>query len=70
MVRSGTSASRAWPQDTDVWLGVPRILDGTFDPAQFDPRGEDTSSDARRVAEYLSSARININVRQVFPSGR
>lgn len=48
--------------------GVPRVLQGTFDSKHFCTL--DSSKESRLIAEYLSTARINVNVRQVFPSGR
>lgn len=46
--------------------GVPRILEGTLPPHLEDSReaGEWTVYE-----EYLRNARINVNVRQVFPRG-
>mmetsp|Transcript_11065 Transcript_11065/g.45136 ORF Transcript_11065/g.45136 Transcript_11065/m.45136 type:complete len:389 (-) Transcript_11065:736-1902(-) len=47
--------------------GVPRVLDGTFDVEEFTQL--DSGRETSLVAEYLAHARLNINVRQVFPEG-
>ncbi|WVW82433.1 alkylated DNA repair protein AlkB [Kwoniella bestiolae CBS 10118] len=50
-----------------AYHGVPRILEDTL-PAHFD--SQDTDDDTMRAAKkFISSARININARQVFPPG-
>jgi hypothetical protein len=46
--------------------GVPRIL-GNTSPSYF--RARDDNTDWVPYAEYIHTARININVRQVFPKG-
>lgn len=48
-----------------ITAGVPRILEGSL-PPQFSASGE---PDWSLYEEYLRTARININVRQVFPKG-
>jgi alkylated DNA repair protein alkB homolog 1 len=51
--------------------GVPRILEGTL-PEHFSqpPDSEDDhDSDWEHYERYMRGARININVRQVFPKG-
>ena len=45
--------------------GVPRILEGTL-PSHLE---DDATSDWAAYEEYLRNARINVNVRQVFPRG-
>ncbi|WWC86377.1 alkylated DNA repair protein AlkB [Kwoniella dendrophila CBS 6074] len=50
-----------------AYHGVPRILEGTL-PSHFGPLETDTDSMAA-IKRFISSARININARQVFPPG-
>jgi alkylated DNA repair protein alkB family protein 1 len=47
--------------------GVPRIMEGTL-PSHFLLKDGD-SEEMKAVKEYISSARVNINARQVFPPG-
>jgi hypothetical protein len=47
--------------------GVPRIMEGTL-PSYFH-RNDGDSGEMKAVKEYISSARVNINARQVFPPG-
>ncbi|KAG0211189.1 hypothetical protein BGX28_008369 [Mortierella sp. GBA30] len=46
--------------------GVPRIIEGTL-PAYLQSRPEDPEWDI--YADYLAEARINLNIRQVYPPG-
>lgn len=48
------------------YLGVPRILEGTS-PPQFER--EEARPEWDLLSEYMQGARINVNVRQVFPKG-
>ncbi|WRT64267.1 alkylated DNA repair protein AlkB [Kwoniella shivajii] len=50
-----------------AYHGVPRIMDGTL-PSHFSPLESDTVT-MRAAKQFISSARININARQVFPPG-
>ncbi|OCF45336.1 alkylated DNA repair protein AlkB [Kwoniella heveanensis CBS 569] len=56
-----------------AYHGVPRILEGTLpshfelSPADSDPSS--TSSTMKAAKQFIASARININARQVFPPG-
>jgi alkylated DNA repair protein alkB family protein 1 len=47
--------------------GVPRILEDTLPPHLQEGDGGD--EEWAPYAEYLRTARINVNVRQVFPKG-
>ena len=47
--------------------GVPRILEGTMPPHLRSESVNDPNWQA--YEEYMSTTRININVRQVFPRG-
>ncbi|OCF55339.1 alkylated DNA repair protein AlkB [Kwoniella mangroviensis CBS 10435] len=50
-----------------AYHGVPRILEGTL-PSHF--AMQDTDSETMKAAKrFITSARININARQVFPPG-
>ncbi len=48
-------------------LGIPRILEGTLPSHLQDLKGND--DEWRPFAHYMQTARINVNVRQVFPKG-
>ncbi|WWC66508.1 alkylated DNA repair protein AlkB [Kwoniella pini CBS 10737] len=50
-----------------AYHGVPRILEGSL-PAYFTPSDKDTST-MKAAKRFISSARVNINARQVFPPG-
>lgn len=62
-----------------VYHGVPRVVEGTLpsylsDPQDWDEMEQANASkedlkDWRIFAEYLSTTRINVNIRQVFPEG-
>ncbi len=51
-----------------AYHGVPRILEGTL-PAYLDEGATVTEDMWAPYARYMRTARININVRQVFPIG-
>jgi alkylated DNA repair protein alkB family protein 1 len=68
LLRSGDIVVMSGPACRRAYHGVPRILEGTL-PAHL---GEDTQVDDESwppYARYMNTARININVRQVFPKG-
>jgi alkylated DNA repair protein alkB family protein 1 len=48
-------------------LGVPRVLEGTL-PPHFDAHLDDEIA-WKPYQEYMRTTRINVNVRQVFPTG-
>nr|XP_031860915.1 alkylated DNA repair protein AlkB [Kwoniella shandongensis]KAA5527987.1 alkylated DNA repair protein AlkB [Kwoniella shandongensis] len=50
-----------------AYHGVPRIMEGTL-PEHFQPHDDDDDT-IRAAKQWISSARININARQVFPPG-
>lgn len=50
-----------------IQSGVPRIMEGTL-PEVFRPLDSDDSQ-TKAVKRYISTARVNINARQVFPPG-
>lgn len=47
--------------------GVPRIMEDTL-PSHFAVR-EDDSAEMCAAKEWIATARVNINARQVFPPG-
>jgi len=54
-----------------AYHGVPRILEGSL-PAHLKSSSIDDEALAKKwqpYEDYLSTTRININVRQVFPKG-
>ncbi|KAK0459664.1 uncharacterized protein EV420DRAFT_1537095 [Desarmillaria tabescens] len=63
LLRSGDIAIMSGPACRRAYHGVPRILDDTLPPHLSDSGDEDWA----RYASYMSTTRININVRQVFP---
>jgi alkylated DNA repair protein alkB family protein 1 len=64
-----------------AYHGVPRIMEGClpkhFHPLAYDGQmqgedgdaGEEGDATDRAVREWMATARVNINVRQVFPPG-
>jgi alkylated DNA repair protein alkB family protein 1 len=62
VLRSGDVMIMAGPRCRRAYHGVPRILEGSL-PAHLASR----EGDWEPYAKYLNSARINVNVRQVFP---
>lgn len=72
LVRSGDVLIMSGPCRR-AYHGVPRIFEGTCPTYLADPSaytlGRDGAEDWQPYAEYLHGARINVNVRQVFPRG-
>ena len=54
-------------QGRKAYHGVPRTMEGTL-PPHFEPDDSDDEIMAG-VKRFMSTARININTRQVFPPG-
>ena len=52
-----------------MFVGVPRILEGTLPPHLEGQDSSDVENDWTVYEEYLRGTRINVNVRQVFPKG-
>ncbi|KIY50920.1 hypothetical protein FISHEDRAFT_38493 [Fistulina hepatica ATCC 64428] len=67
LLRSGDIVVMAGPACRRAYHGVPRILDDSLPPSLAPC--EDSDPDWTPYGEYMSAARININVRQVFPVG-
>jgi len=71
LLRSGDVLIMSGPLCRRAYHGVPRILEGTL-PEHFsqppDPE-DDGDGDWEPYERYMRGARININVRQVFPKG-
>ncbi|CCM07222.1 uncharacterized protein FIBRA_09567 [Fibroporia radiculosa] len=65
LLRSGDVVIMSGPACRRAYHGVPRILEGTLPPHL--EAGVDAGW--QLYEEYLHSARINVNVRQVFPRG-
>jgi hypothetical protein len=65
VLRSGDALIMAGPRCRRAFHGVPRVLENSL-PAHLDNTGDETWIP---YAEYLAHARINVNVRQVFPKG-
>ncbi|KAK0197173.1 hypothetical protein F5146DRAFT_1099468 [Armillaria mellea] len=63
LLRSGDVVIMSGPGCRRAYHGVPRILDGTLPPHLAECGDEDWA----RYGSYMSTTRININVRQVFP---
>ncbi|KAI9456642.1 hypothetical protein BJY52DRAFT_1204692 [Lactarius psammicola] len=68
LLRSGDIIVMSGPACRRAYHGVPRILEGTL-PAYLDEGATVTGETWAPYAQYMRTARININVRQVFPSG-
>ncbi|KAF8514056.1 hypothetical protein JB92DRAFT_2920854 [Gautieria morchelliformis] len=67
LLRSGDIIVMSGPGCRRAYHGVPRILENTLPMhLRSASAGED---DWQPFAEYLQTTRINVNVRQVFPSG-
>ncbi|WWD17760.1 hypothetical protein CI109_102201 [Kwoniella shandongensis] len=65
---SSTSTNSTTPSwATSIDQSVPRIMEGTL-PEHFQPHDDDDDT-IRAAKQWISSARININARQVFPPG-
>ncbi|KAF8636574.1 hypothetical protein AX17_003385 [Amanita inopinata Kibby_2008] len=67
ILRSGDAAIMSGPECRRVYHGVPRILEGTLPPHLH--RENVMEPDWSLYEDYMSTTRININVRQVFPKG-
>lgn len=68
LLRSGDIIVMSGPTCRRAFHGVPRILEGTL-PTYLDEGTTVTGGTWAPYAQYMRNARININVRQVFPSG-
>jgi alkylated DNA repair protein alkB family protein 1 len=68
LLRSGDIIVMSGPACRRAYHGVPRILEGTL-PTYLDEGATVTRGTWTPYARYMRNARININVRQVFPSG-
>jgi alkylated DNA repair protein alkB family protein 1 len=75
VLRSGDVVVMAEPRCRRAYHGVPRILEGSL-PAHLKenavlntPDDDHYVEDWQPYGEYLEGARINVNVRQVFPRG-
>ncbi|KAF8582644.1 hypothetical protein K439DRAFT_1413026 [Ramaria rubella] len=66
LLRSGDIIIMSGPGCRRAYHGVPRILENTL-PMYL--RSSESDDDWQPFAEYLQTTRINVNVRQVFPSG-
>ncbi|PIL30517.1 hypothetical protein GSI_07217 [Ganoderma sinense ZZ0214-1] len=72
LLRSGDIVIMSGPACRRAYHGVPRILEGTLPPHLEGPDAIPSSPDEDDwgvYEEYLRGARINVNVRQVFPKG-
>ena len=71
LLRSGDIAIMSGPACRRAYHAVPRILEGSLPPhLKAAPLGDDIQrTEWEPYEEYLSTTRININVRQVFPKG-
>ncbi|KAI9456448.1 hypothetical protein F5148DRAFT_368917 [Russula earlei] len=68
LLRSGDIIVMSGPACRRAYHGVPRIFEGTL-PAHLS-EGTDTDDESwAPYARYMDTARININMRQVFPKG-
>ncbi|KAF9500926.1 hypothetical protein BDN71DRAFT_1439823, partial [Pleurotus eryngii] len=65
LLRSGDVVIMSGPACRRAYHGVPRILEDTL-PRHFT---DDDTEEWAPFAKYMSTTRININVRQVFPKG-
>ena len=69
LLRSGDVIIMSGPACRRAYHGVPRVLEGTL-PDHLGPGVYDSGEDDwAPFAHYLKTSRININVRQVFPTG-
>ncbi|KAI0691192.1 hypothetical protein BC835DRAFT_1279687 [Cytidiella melzeri] len=70
ILRSGDVVIMSGPGCRRAYHGVPRILENTL-PPHFSEKDTERypTSQSSTYEEYLQTARININVRQVFPKG-
>ncbi|KDQ59558.1 hypothetical protein JAAARDRAFT_33136 [Jaapia argillacea MUCL 33604] len=72
LLRSGDVVIMSGPACRRAYHGVPRILENTLPPhlVALGPTASDSENQEwEPYAEYLRHARINVNVRQVFPKG-
>ncbi|KAF8163250.1 hypothetical protein B0H34DRAFT_694678 [Crassisporium funariophilum] len=71
LLRSGDVVIMSGPACRRAYHGVPRILEGTLPPhLRADHLGDAQARNSwQPYEEYLTTTRININVRQVFPKG-
>ncbi|KAA1471301.1 hypothetical protein DENSPDRAFT_837262 [Dentipellis sp. KUC8613] len=67
LLRSGDVVIMSGPACRRAYHGVPRILEGTLPKYLRSMEGGDEGW--APYAKYLSTTRINVNVRQVFPKG-
>ncbi|KAI8999005.1 hypothetical protein BD414DRAFT_454355 [Trametes punicea] len=67
LLRSGDVVVMSGPACRRAYHGVPRILEGTLPSHLEGDDGERGDWDV--YEEYLRGARVNVNVRQVFPKG-
>ncbi|KAF8326366.1 uncharacterized protein EI90DRAFT_2975875 [Cantharellus anzutake] len=70
LLRSGDAIIMSGPSCRRAYHGVPRILEGTL-PDHLGPQSlqHHVDHDWAPFAHYLKTTRVNINVRQVFPTG-
>ncbi|PCH38450.1 hypothetical protein WOLCODRAFT_161586 [Wolfiporia cocos MD-104 SS10] len=68
LLRSGDVVIMSGPACRRAYHGVPRILEGTL-PPHLQHNASSGGEMWEVYEQYLRSARININVRQVFPRG-
>ncbi|KAF9559126.1 hypothetical protein CPC08DRAFT_666668, partial [Agrocybe pediades] len=71
LLRSGDAVIMSGPACRRAYHGVPRILEGSLPPHLKSSALEDDAlaREWQPYEEYLSTTRINVNVRQVFPKG-
>jgi len=70
LLRSGDVIIMSGPACRRAYHGVPRILEGTLpDHLGRGAHDDGKEDDWAPFAHYLKTTRININVRQVFPTG-
>ncbi|KAI0048536.1 hypothetical protein FA95DRAFT_1490649 [Auriscalpium vulgare] len=67
LLRSGDVVIMSGPACRRAYHGVPRILENTL-PSHL-AHSDEEADDWTPFATYLENARINVNVRQVFPKG-
>ncbi|KDQ14571.1 hypothetical protein BOTBODRAFT_32704 [Botryobasidium botryosum FD-172 SS1] len=68
LLRSGDVVVMSGPGCRRAYHGVPRILEDTL-PKHLAASSEDGDYDWGPFGEYMRTARINVNARQVFPRG-
>ncbi|KAH7343899.1 2OG-Fe(II) oxygenase superfamily-domain-containing protein [Rhizoctonia solani] len=68
LLRSGDVVIMSGPGCRRAYHGVPRILENSTPAHLVQLEGQDRGD--RLVSEYIKNARINCNVRQVYPSAR